>query len=501
MVTHFSSLEHLLKADDQLFFMHIPKTAGSTLLPIVERQFDEDKIARWLYPFRMMDTPLEFFQQHLCFHGHVEYSLMRSFLPKTPVTMTMLRDPIERYLSHYGNYQRATIDKIPDTTIDVFNQFHQISMEDFVYDPPPKLIPLSLYLQNLQVKFLASEIDKEQPLETQLELIKTLQYILPTPSLEQAKQRLDNLAFVGLTERFQDSLFLMAYTFGWLPITEYRSLNTQEPRPQQDKLPPDLLEKINNLNDLSQQLYAYGRDMFETRYQQMEQELLERYGGREDAHRKLPLEPDRMVELLNDHYRQRFVERNATISAIKLFFNKKIPGINWHGQEYNETHGGTRWTGPGRCARLDLPLAITSNIWLRVSVIAAITQEILDSLVVKVNGASIPLRMNFSQNGARIYVGYVSQNILARQPGCTTISFEVEKTIRPADIIPENEDVRFLGIAINWVQVEPAPPLTLIQREHQDFAQQYQELETTANMVDDSPFEKLARGLKQIFKR
>ena len=502
MGSTFSSLEHPLKANDLLFFMHTPKTAGATLLPIVERQFDEDKIARWLYPFQLLDMPPEFFTQYLYFHGHVEYSLMRSFLPKPPVTITMLRDPVERYLSHVGNYQRAPLSQIPDTTPDIFNQFKRTSLADFVYDPPEVLVPLSRYVQNLQAKFLASEIDSEQrPLGEQKELIKTLQYNLPVPDLEQAKRRLDQFAFVGLTERFQDSLFLMAYTFGWLPITEYKSINRQQPRPQQDKLPPDLLEKINDMNSLSQQVYAYGRDIFQKRYQQMEQELLERYGRREDARLKLPLAADRIVELLEDHYRQRFIERNPTIPAIKLFFNKKIAGRNWHGQEYNETFGGTRWSGPGRCARLDLPLAILSNVWLRVSVIAAITQEILDSLVVKVNDEPIAMRMNFSQNGARIYVGYVSQNILARQPGCTTICFEVAKTLKPADIMPENEDDRRLGIAINWVQVEPAPPLTLIQVEHRDFAQQYQTFETNSNIIHPSPFGKLAQRFKQIFKR
>ena len=33
-----------------------------------------------------------------------------------------------------------------------------------------------------------------------------------------AKQRLGEFAVVGLTERFQETLYLLAYTFGWPPV-------------------------------------------------------------------------------------------------------------------------------------------------------------------------------------------------------------------------------------------------------------------------------------------
>jgi hypothetical protein len=142
-----------------------------------------------------------------------------------------------------------------------------------------------------------------------------------------------------------------------------------------------------------------------------------------------------------------------------LDFNQKIPGANWQTQEQDPTHGGMRWTGPGRCARLDLPLDARSDVWLRFSVIRALTQATLDSLVVKVNDEPIFVDEHISNNGARIYEGYVSQAMLARQPGCTQITFEVEKTVKPSDVIAGSEDNRLLGIAVNWVEVEPALPL------------------------------------------
>jgi hypothetical protein len=57
----FSQLECPLKENAQFFFMHIGKTAGTTLLQIVEQQFDEKEVARWLYPFHLRDRPTSFF--------------------------------------------------------------------------------------------------------------------------------------------------------------------------------------------------------------------------------------------------------------------------------------------------------------------------------------------------------------------------------------------------------------------------------------------------------
>lgn len=458
MDSNFSSLECSLQADTPLFFMHTPKTAGTTMIQIIEQQFDEKEIGRWLYPFRLVDESPDFFKQHRYFHGHVEYSLMRSLLPQQMAAMTMLRDPVERYLSHFGNHQRVLFNQIPDITLDVFNRFQQTSLADFVKNPPEILIPLAEYFQNLQAKFLASELI-DGPVEERNQLIRTGQYILPVPSVEQAKQRLGQFSFVGVTERFQDSLFLMAYTFGWPPVTEYKSFHTAQPRPQQDKIPPDLLQEIRMLNQLDQQIYEYGRSLFQLRYEQMEQELLERYGRAEHAHLQLPLSSDQMIALLQQHYRRRFVEHNPAVPALKLEFNQKISGSNWQMQEHDPVHGGTRWTGPGRCANLYLPLTAASDVWLRFSVIKTLTHAVLDSLIVKVNDEPIYMERHISEQGAKIYEGYIPQIVLARQPGCVCITFELENTVRPIDVITGSEDDRLLGIGLNWVEVEPALPL------------------------------------------
>jgi Sulfotransferase family len=456
----FSQLECPLEADAQFFFLHIPKTAGTTLTQIILQQFDAKEIASGLFTNQLIDAEPSFFTQHRCFCGHVESAVMSAFLPQEPVSITMLREPVARYLSHFNFYQRVPVDQLTGESLEVLNQFKQTSLERFVYDPPEFLTSQAYYFQNLQSKMLASEFKagSDGP-RVELRRLFEIGYQFPPPCFAAAKQRLDQLAFVGVAERFQDALFLVAYTFGWQPVVEYSSFNISPTRPSGHHLEPDLEEQIHSVNQIDQQVYGYGRQLFETRYEQMCQELLERYGRREHAHLKLPLSNEVMVELLDAHYQQRFIERNPAVPGLKLEFDRKISGRNWQGMEQDLIHGAFRWSGPGRCSILDLPLAASANVWLRFLVAMSMSEDLLLSLTVKVNDEQIQVECVGLEGGATLCEGYVPQAVLALRPGCVRVSFELAKTVKPIDVIPGNDDDRSLGIALNWVEVEPALPL------------------------------------------
>ena len=444
--------------NDQLFFMHIPKTAGTTLVQIIEQQFEESRIARWLYPFRLVDELPGFFKEHQYFHGHVEYALMCSLLPRRPMTITILRDPVEQYLSQFGNNKRVSLSQIPDWTPEIYEQFQRTPLSSFVCDPPEILIPVSLNWQNRQAKMLALEFQGDahgSVAEADL-YRRTPMFILPTPTIEAAKVRLNELTFFGITERFQDSLFLMAYTFGWLPTVDYENMNTGlAQRPRRDDLPTDLLKQIQDLNRIDSELYDYAQHLFEARYEQMCHELVEQYGRREHAPSKLPLSRDLLIELLDLHYQRRFVERNPAIPALRFKFDRKLSGRNWQVRELGPNNQAFRWSGPGRCSTMDFPIAATSDVWLRLSIFMAITEEVMASLVTKVNDQTIEMTVRRADTGARILEGCVSQEVLRRRPGCARVSLEVERTLRPSEIIPASKDNRLLGIALNCVEFEP----------------------------------------------
>ena len=100
-----ASFECKLKQDDILYFLHIPKTAGTTLQFLLDGYFDLASIYQgriWKNLARKMP---EDFSKRKFFRGHFGYSLHR-ILAKKPVILTVLRDPIERTISDYDHRVR-----------------------------------------------------------------------------------------------------------------------------------------------------------------------------------------------------------------------------------------------------------------------------------------------------------------------------------------------------------------------------------------------------------
>lgn len=458
-----SSLEHSINSDDQLFFMHVPKTAGTTLNQIIEQKFDQREIAPW--PFRFEEQPSAFFTSYRYFHGHIDYPAMCSRLLRTPVAITMLRHPVERYLSHFGNRKRVSSSVISEWSADQFEEFKRISLPDFVCRPTSGLLDEACSWLNRQARMLVGRTNSElvSPRTNSHGFIEATTPDKCDPDLAQAKNRLESLAFFGITERFQESLFLLSYTFGWIPVLEYQSFNQAAAgmRPHQNDLPIAVLATLHELNRIDIQLYEYGVRLFQLRYDQMCAELLDRYAGKIHTRVKVPLAPAVIGRLLEFHYAHRFAERNEIANQLRLTFDQKLSGENWQVREMHAVHGVFRWSGPGRCSKIDIPLAATSPVRLRISIVLAITDTVLDNLQLRVNNHRAKMVRHRAANDSTICEAYLPQHLLAGSFGRVRISLEIKDTFRPIDVMPGSRDDRSLGIAVNWIEVEAVTPITL----------------------------------------
>jgi hypothetical protein len=234
-----------------LLFLHIPKTAGSTLRHIIERQYPPDAIliqhqptihqVLQALPQGRVDR-LHVVMGHLWFGAH-------ALLPRPATYLTVLRDPIDRIISHYYFVQR-----------DPEHYLHQIvqgmSLEEYVTSG------CSTEIYNDQTRLLVGA-----PIET------------GQPSAEilaVAKQNLDrHFAVVGLTEEFDRSLILMKRCFGWRsPFYIKRNVTRH---PTKAKISPATLQVIEQHNQLDQALYRYAqarfREQVETQGPSFEQEV------------------------------------------------------------------------------------------------------------------------------------------------------------------------------------------------------------------------------------
>ncbi|MCB0208455.1 MAG: sulfotransferase family 2 domain-containing protein [Anaerolineae bacterium] len=296
----------MLKDEDQLFFLHIPKTAGTTLGSILSQHFTEDQI----FDFnrgeearaRFFTLPPERLAHYKVFKGHCYYDAMRKTLSRQPICLTLLRHPLDQIISHYWH-----LHTMPDNP--AHKRVSRASLEEFVFHPE-----FSNFVANIHTRFIGATLNADAfpsasayQQATVLEVHTHGQYH-QVDTLARAKERLAEFAVVGLTERFQDTLYLLAYTFGWFPKMKPLHRNVAVERPAVDAISAQVQAQISAISALDLALYHHAAALFEARFLQMTQNLLEWYGDQHDAALPYPLPGDVMKRLLDQHARQYVAE-------------------------------------------------------------------------------------------------------------------------------------------------------------------------------------------------
>jgi hypothetical protein len=259
-------------------------------------------------------------------------------------------------------------------------------------------------------------------------------------------QRLPTFAWVGTTERYQESLALLAYTFGWLPTRMNKRLNVTPKRPRLEQLVPHLRDQIAAVCQLDQRLYRYTTELFEQRFMAMCLDLLERYGDREHAHLKLPLAHDVLLELLDRHFIHCATTSASPARGTTGRIDQPFEGDGWHHLEYTPTSEAYRWSGPTNESELVLLLTPGHAYHLSVRIIHALSLDTLHSLRISANQAELASTLQNEPDGAH----RITAIIPATSEPMVRIRFQVDQAIKPSV-----GDDRTLGLAFGVLSVEP----------------------------------------------
>ena len=186
---------------ERFFFVHLQKTAGTALWRRLKHQFDE----RSLYPGPGDGSPPESVLDvdHLLARWKARSDEIRVVTGHFPlctvdllgvpfVTMTLLRDPVERTLSFLRHYREST----PEES--------ERPLES-IYDDPVRYE----LLHNHMVKMLSLTADEmtSSGALTKVEFTRS--------RLESACERLAAVDIVGVQERFDDFCDDLTDRFGW----------------------------------------------------------------------------------------------------------------------------------------------------------------------------------------------------------------------------------------------------------------------------------------------
>lgn len=239
--------------DPLTVFVHIPKTAGSTLRTVFLNSYPRNAIGNSGNAFRDPDSSaakvegLSRAARIRVIAGHTPLGVFREHLRARARYLTILRDPVDRTLSHFHYLclsGRGSVSPLP-------------TREGPRRLPLPPCIGLEemlargeYLLDNLATRMLC---DRASPFGPVTEA-----------HLEEAKRNLGTLAFVGLTERFDESAVLLERALG-LDLVPYTSKKVNAGRPSVQDTPEAEVALIAEHNQLDLELYECARELFERR--------------------------------------------------------------------------------------------------------------------------------------------------------------------------------------------------------------------------------------------
>jgi len=240
-------------AEKPLYFLHIPKTAGTTLISVLDLYYPQQEICPARLWHEIIQIPRQDLTKYRLFRGHFYYALSK-YLQRDLIHITLLRDPIERTISHFEHIRRESGHYLHKK---VLTQ----DLAAFATDPETR--PM---IENFQTRALAMDFDPQLLAQgmteselAMLTLERTIESFIPDvpdhEMLARAKLRLSQFAFVGLVEQFDQSVRRMCDILGWLPPGDYTPLNASAHKLRRDEVPAETLGLISDLTRLDAELY------------------------------------------------------------------------------------------------------------------------------------------------------------------------------------------------------------------------------------------------------
>jgi hypothetical protein len=249
-----------VEAEDRaLLFLHIPKAAGTTLHSVIERQYAPEAT----FTINGADSPAgikEFVnlpperrERLRLVKGHMPYGL-HQYLSVPATYITMLRDPVDRVISHYYFVLETPVHYLHREVTS-----RRMTLSDFVGSG------MSTEVSNDQTR-LISGVERVNTRLLDGEERRTLRAgsePVTAEILEIAKTNLrEHFSAVGLFKSFDESLLLFKKVLGWGSVY-YVRLNVTKERPAKRQVPREERALIEKHNELDMELYEYARQRFE----------------------------------------------------------------------------------------------------------------------------------------------------------------------------------------------------------------------------------------------
>jgi hypothetical protein len=129
--------------------------------------------------------------------------------------------------------------------------------------------------------------------------------------------------------------------------------------------------------------------------------------------------------------------------------------LEWHELEASP-RGSLRWTGPSPRATIRLPIRFDRDPIVRIHILFTINDAVIDTLRLSVRDQEIiPYCLERLPDGTFLAVAHLGRAVLTKPKSGFEITLEIANTFRPMDHIDGSQDTRLLGLAIDWIELDP----------------------------------------------
>ena len=229
---------------DGLVFIHVSKTGGQTVRGALRRIYGDSLsivynfgLLDWMRDIGARDSDGQSSLRAVA--GHMPYGF-HEMIPRFTKYTTMLRNPIDRIVSHYYYVLEDPNNRLHDEIVS-----RSMSLREYVHD-----ISVAPLMNNGATRFLGQATFSED--------------VGPATDerFERALARLDHIT-IGLTERFDESLLMMRRLFGW-SAPYYSVRHRSRLRPRLDEIDAETASVIAEANHFDMLLYQRAIELFES---------------------------------------------------------------------------------------------------------------------------------------------------------------------------------------------------------------------------------------------
>jgi hypothetical protein len=417
----------------QYYFLHLPKTAGSSLRDMLRLRFAE----RDIFPIErvqvLQQTPKAEIQKYKLFCGHFDYQFVYLF-PVKPNIITVLRDPVERVLSNYSFWRENYLSKGEVVTIngvevvEMVPEEVMLPLEDFIESDYPQIWD---EVNNSQAARLAHSLGwRRENQVSEDELWKT------------ASQNLDTIDAVGTVENFSTFLEVMCSRFSWVNFEESIRTNVTKNRVRSGDIDPNTIQRIKEKNQIDVALHAQASEILRRRKEDMQRRYFLM---------QLAVKTPRPVTVTTSHPIQN--------QQIDFAVSGPVIGRNWFPREQIGWEFFI-WSGPASYSNIFLVCAVKADHWFEITLPMVVHPSVVDDLQLTANRYPIEFTRviaEYSTPQRYILTGQIPAEAVMETDGgfLIELGFEVRRTYSPMELRPESTDTRQLGIAVSHVRLRP----------------------------------------------